>query len=257
MFRLIRFAFKALFLIKLMSLAFSAGMGAAFLFQLRQQYSSWGLVPGGNERGVRGDGLVAEADLVETRAIDIDVPPEQVWPWLAQLGYGRAGWYSYPVLDRSWSPAGGAPFETAETVLGEYQDLAEGDLVPTHPRGGFEARMVESGEALVLYLDDVMTREQLAEIMADTEDAVEERGGALELDMDMEMPPYQVSWAFELEGLPGGRTRLIERLRAHIEASEVQWRARPLLGMGVCALMRSQLLGIKRRAEQFEPVEES
>lgn len=264
MFRLIRFVFKTIVLIKLMSLAFSAGMGAAYLFQLRQQYGTWGLADGGDERGVRGDGLVPEPDLIETRAIDIDVPPEQVWPWLSQLGYGRAGWYSYPMLDRAWSPAGGDPFEPAETVLGEYQDLAEGDLVPTHPQGGFEAKLVEPGEALVLYLDDVMTRDQFAELVADASEAVEEPaeaagegGSAMALDFEMDMPPYQVSWAFELEELPGDRTRLIERMRVHIEANEMQWRARPFLGLGVFVLMRSQMQGIKRRAEQFESVEES
>ena len=252
MFRLLRFVFRTIFLIKLMSLAFSAGMGAAFLLQLRQQYRTWGLVDGGDERGLRGDGLVAEPDLVETRAIDIDAPPEQVWPWLAQLGYDRGGWYSLPMLDRPWNPQGGPQFESAEEILSEYQDLAEGDLVPTHPQGGFEARIVEPGEALVLYLDDVMFREQMGELAADVSDAVEERGGTMDLDVNMEMPPYKVSWAFELQELPGERTRLVERLRAHVEASENQWRAKPALSLGLFMLLRSQLLGIKRRAEGEE-----
>ena len=56
MFRLFRFAFKAWFVMQLMALAFSAGMGAAYLMQLRAQYRTWGLVPGGNERGVRKKG---------------------------------------------------------------------------------------------------------------------------------------------------------------------------------------------------------
>ncbi len=249
MFRLVRLVFKTIFLIKLMSLAFSAGMGAAYLLQLRQQYGSWGLIDGGEDRGVRGDGLVPEPELIETRAIDIDVPPGRVWPWLAQLGYGRGGWYSYHVLDRPWNPEGGSRFEGAEEILSEYQDLAEGDLVPTQPQGGFEARIVEPDEALVLYLDDVMFREQLSELVDDMADAVEERGGDMDLDLDLDMPPYQVSWAFELQTLPGERTRLIERMRVHIEATQNQWRAKPALAMGLFVFMRSQLLGIKRRAE--------
>lgn len=252
MFRLFRFVFRTIFLFKLMGLAFGAGMAAAFLLQLRGQYQSWGLVEGGTERSVAGDDLVDEPDLVETRAIDIDVPPARVWPWLAQLGYGRGGWYSFPVLDRPWNPDGGRPFKSAEEILPEYQDLAEGDLVPTHPQGGFEARLVEPNEALVLYLDDAMFREQMSELAAAATEAVEEQGGDLDLDTDLDMPPYQVSWAFELEELPGERTRLIERLRAHVEASEQQWRARPALAMGVFALLRSQLQGIKRRAEEVE-----
>jgi hypothetical protein len=252
MFRLVGSLFRTIFLIKLMSLAFSAGMGAAFLVQLRQQYRSWGVVEGSDERGVRGDDLVAEPELVETRAIDIDAPPERVWPWLAQLGYGRGGWYSYPVLDRPWNPAGGPPFRSAEGVLSEYQDLAEGDLVPTHPQGGFEARIVEPDEALVLYLDDAMFREQMAELAEDVAGTVEEQDGEPDRDIELDMPPYQVSWAFELQALAGDRTRLIERLRVHIEASEQQWRARPALAMALFALVRSQLLGIKRRVEDEE-----
>ena len=89
MFRLFKFVVKTAITIKLMAVAFSAGMGVAYLMQIRAQYRTWGLVKGGNERGVDGDELVPEAGIVETRAIDIDATPDEVWPWLAQLGYGR------------------------------------------------------------------------------------------------------------------------------------------------------------------------
>jgi hypothetical protein len=250
MFRLFKFAFRTIVLLKLMALAFSAGMGAAYLVQLRTQYRSWGLVPGGNERGVAGDDLVAEADLVETRAIDIEATPDQVWPWLAQLGYGRGGWYSFPAVDRAWTPAGGPPSASADTILAEYQDLAEGDLVPTHPQGGFVARTVEPNEALVLFLDDAMIREQLEELAADAADAIEERGGDADLGIELDsMPPYRVTFAYELEALPGDRTRLIERIRASVDVSEKQKRARPVLAMGLFVFLKSQLEGIKERAE--------
>ena len=250
MFRLFKFAFKAWFMVQLMAVAFSAGMGAAYLVQLRAQYRSWGLLSGGNERGVRGDGLVAEADLVETRAIDIEAPPDRVWPWLAQMGYGRGGWYSLAALDRAWTPAGGPPSDSADTILEEFQDLAEGDLVPTHPQGGFVARTVEPNEALVLFLDDAMIREQVDEIVADAADAVEERGGEADLRVELDdMPSYQVTLAFELEELPGDRTRLIARVRATVDVSENQKRARPVLAMGLFVFLKSQLEGIKERAE--------
>ena len=254
MFGLIKFVIRTIVLIKLMSLAFSAGMGLAYALQLRQQYRTWGLVEGGDERSVPGDALVAEADLVETRAVDIDAPPEQVWPWLAQLGYGRGGWYGFSALDRPWAPSGGPMGESADEILPEFGDLAEGDLVPTHPQGGFVARTVEPNEALVLYLDDTMMREQISELAAEAADAVEEQGGELEVDadMDMDLPPYQVTLAFELSELAGERTRLIERVRVHVEASEQQLRARPFVAAGLFAFMRSQLQGIKRRAEGVE-----
>lgn len=245
MFRLIKFTFRAFITLKLMAIAFSAGMGVAYLMQMRAQYRTWGLVAGGNERGVDGDELVPQADIVETRGIDIDVAPDQVWPWLAQLGYGRGGWYSYPLFDRGWSPNGGAQGESADEILPEFQDLAEGDLVPTQEQGGLEARVVVPGEALVLYSDDTMTREQVQQIMAQR---MGDDEAAAELPIDM--PPYTVSWAFQLEEIPGGRTRLIERLRVSIEASDAQWRVRPLLAIGLFAFMRSQMEGIKQRAEE-------
>jgi len=250
MFRLFRFVFKTVVLIKLMAFAFSAGMGAAYLVQLRSQYRSWGLVPGGNERGVAGDDLVAEADLIETRAIDIDAPPDQVWPWLAQLGYGRGGWYSFAAADRAWTPAGGPPSDSADTILEEFQDLAEGDLVPTHPQGGFVARAVEPNAALVLFLDDTMIREQVDELVADATDAVEEQGGEMDLGVELDdMPPYRVTLAFELEELPGDRTLLIERVRASVDVSENQKRVRPALAIGLFVFLKSQLEGIKQRVE--------
>jgi hypothetical protein len=245
MFRLFRFVFRTAVTIKLMAIAFSAGMGAAYLMQMRALYHTWGLVKGGAERGLTGDELVSQADAIETRSLDIDVSPAQVWPWLAQLGYGRGGWYSYPALDRPWSPGGGQMGKSAEEVLSEFQDLAQGDLVPTHPQGGFEARVVEPGEALVLYLDDSMTREQVEQLMADS--VADPESAKAQWDM----PPYAVSWAFVLEDAPGGRTRLIERLRFHFDGvSDNQRRGLPLLTMGVFVLMRSQMLGIKRRAEE-------
>jgi hypothetical protein len=244
MFWLLRFVFKFWFSVKVLALAFSAGMGVAYLIQLRSQYRTWGLVPGGRERGLAGDGLVPDADLVETRAIDIDATPDQVWPWLAQLGYGRGGWYSFSAIDRPWSPGGGPAGMSADTILSEYQDLAEGDLVPTHPEGGFEARVVEPGKALVLFLDDSMMREQVEALVAD-------RAGdeAAASGLGMDMPPYRVSWAFTLEDRPGGRTRLIERLRVEVEVSQIQLKARPMLELALFMFMRSQMEGVKQRVE--------
>jgi hypothetical protein len=245
MFRLIKFVIKTAITIKLMAVAFAAGMGAAYALQLRMQYRTWGLVADAPERGLAGDDLVTPADHIETRRVDIDATPEQVWPWLVQLGYGRGGWYSYPMLDRAWRPGGGEPSSSAESILEEYQDLAEGDLVPTHPEGGFVARVVEPGKALVLYLDDAMVREQFEELVASGADDAEA------VPAETDMPPFAVSWAFVLEDAPGDRTRLVERLRVRIEdISEGQRKAMPFLGLGVFTLMRSQMLGIKRRAEE-------
>jgi hypothetical protein len=245
MFWLLKFVLKWVVRIKILLLAVATGMAIAYGLQLREQYRSWGLVRSDQGRALPGDDLVTDPDLAETRSLVIDAPPSAVWPWLAQLGYGRGGWYSYQQLDRPWSPTGGPLGDSSDAILEEFQDLAEGDLVPTHPEGGFIARVVEPDSALVLFLDDAMTREHLEEMVAE---ASEE---AVEAVSEMEMPPFAVSWAFLLEPVGKDRTRLVERMRVHIEdISDSQRRGVPVLKMGVFVLMRSQMLGIGQRAEQ-------
>jgi uncharacterized protein len=78
------------------------------------------------ERPMRGDGLVSSPMFAVTHAVTIDAPPESVWPWLAQMGAERAGWYS---LD--WIDNGGR--RSADRVLGEYQDVRRGDVLPALP----------------------------------------------------------------------------------------------------------------------------
>lgn len=75
------------------------------------------------QRSLPGDGVVAGAGYRATRAITIDASPEYVWPWLVQIGSGRAGWYALDLLDN-----GGVP--SATTIRPELQDLRIGDLVP-------------------------------------------------------------------------------------------------------------------------------
>ena len=69
--------------------------------------------------------------MADTRGITIDAPPEAVWPWLLQMGYGRGGWYSYDRLDMKGS---------ADEILPEHQALAVGDIVPTDPRAASRSR---------------------------------------------------------------------------------------------------------------------
>lgn len=46
-------------------------------------------------RPLPGDGMVPNPIFTSTHAVTIDAPPEDVWPWIAQMGGGRAGWYSW------------------------------------------------------------------------------------------------------------------------------------------------------------------
>jgi hypothetical protein len=70
-----------------------------------------------------GDQLMARPGFKATRAITIDARPEHIWPWLVQLGSGRAGWYAIDRIDNAGVPS-------AQTIRPELQDLQVGDLVP-------------------------------------------------------------------------------------------------------------------------------
>src|SRR5215212_11032129 len=60
---------------------------------------TWGATPDEVERRLPGDELLDPADIVATRAIGIDAPPSAIWPWLVQMGPGRAGAYTYDRIE--------------------------------------------------------------------------------------------------------------------------------------------------------------
>lgn len=91
---------------------------------------------------VVGDELVPRARLVATRSITIEAPPDEVFPWLRQMGFGRAGWYSWDLIDNLGR-------RSANTVHPEWQGLVSGDSVPGGPID-FEATVVEPPRALVI-----------------------------------------------------------------------------------------------------------
>lgn len=228
----------------------SAGAVIGFV-KGRTEFKRWGIDPVEQEKPLPGDDLVLEAHAIDTRGIDIAAPPEKVWPWLVQMGYGRAGWYSYDELDTN--------HPSADHIVPELQDLAVGDVVPTHPGGGFEVKVLEPGEALVLYADRALMEAQKAAAPDSIKEAslnVQATGMALEKTMQGD---FTASWAFVVEPRPEGRTRLIERFRGRMEipATPAGTPAPPrvpeiagkALVFGLFVMIRRQLLGIRDRAE--------
>lgn len=186
-----------------------------------------------------GDELVSDAVVSATHAVCVEAPPERVWPWLAQMGAGRAGWYSHDWLDN-----GGV--SSAERILPDLQRLEPGDLLPGTPDAaeGFVVAEVDAPRTLVLTWPG-------------------------------EDGHPAVSWAFVLRSPPeGNRTRLLVRARlsrAFLRPSsavapagkprafvERIYRALPHMPVPVLRAMatlghglmeKRQLRGIKRRAE--------
>lgn len=67
----------------------------------RRWHTRWGATDAEVSGPVPGDEIVPKASFNATRAITIEAPPEQVWPWIVQMGYRRAGFYTYDLLDNA------------------------------------------------------------------------------------------------------------------------------------------------------------
>ena len=113
---------------------------------VRPRILHWGSTPAEISRPLAGDGLIDDPILVTTRAITIEVGPERVWPWLAQIGQGRGGFYSYEWLENLV----GLDIHNADRIIPELQDLKPGDLIPFWRGAGVDAVQVEPGRLLVL-----------------------------------------------------------------------------------------------------------
>jgi hypothetical protein len=163
-----------------------------------------------------GDALIQEPIGSLTNAITIRAATHEVWPWLVQMGAGRAGWYTT-------EPGEHPPHSSAETILPEFQKISVGTILPWRHGSpeGFVVLAYHPVRSLVLGAPGA--------------------GGH----------PI-VTWAFVLEPLAKGQTRLIVRLRAgrdyHLHGLPT-WITKHLLPRSHFVLQRQQLLGIAHRAE--------
>jgi len=182
---------------------------------------SWGATPGETRRRLPGDTFIPVPTQRATLAISIHAGPQQIWPWLAQMGKGRGGLYSYDWLDRAF----GILDEPSSTViLPQFQELAEGDLIPVGKGGSFPVLAVEPLRHLVL-------------------------GGG-----DDEMT---VVWSFVLMPSDQGVTRLITRYQANYQKTlRNRFIAAALIVTGFL-MTRRMLLNLRERAEALVAAESS
>jgi hypothetical protein len=163
-----------------------------------------------------GDEEIAQPARVLTHAITVHCSRWELWPWLVQMGAGRAGWYSYDLLDN-----GGRP--SAECVLSEFQTPSVGAVFPALPgrRDGFVLIEKEPASWLVLGWPS---------------------GKGQQI----------VTWAFVLRDAEPGITRLLVRVRA---SADYRFHGLPkAVGLWLASAVhfvmeRRQLLEIARRAE--------
>lgn len=196
----------------------------AYSLVLRGRQLRWGSTPEEVTSRLPGDELLAETDLMATRAITIRAGVEDVWPWLAQMGQGRGGLYSYDRLEN----LAGCQMESSDEVIAQWQDVRIGDELRLHPDVALTVVVSEPPRALVV------------------QGGISATG---RVTTDDPAAPYDFTWAFVLAGQTSDRTRLIvrERYSYHTVA------ARPMVEMVsvVSFIMTERMLrGVRDRAER-------
>lgn len=93
-----------------------------------------------------GDDIVQNPHFAATRAVNVDAPPEAIWPWIRQMGFGRAGWYSYDFIDHLGKPS-------ASSILPEFQNLAIGDDIPFTPWNWLGMRVIAIEQNYMIWQD--------------------------------------------------------------------------------------------------------
>ena len=176
----------------------------------RRWHLRWGATPTEARAAMPGDDLVPVSHFTATRAVTINARPSEVWPWLAQVGYGRAGFYSYDLLDNLGRPS-------AATIMPQWQRADVGDLaapMASHPTPGTSFRVADADPP--------------AHLVWAKPDS---------------------TWTWTLVPVAPGRTRLVTRLRQRYQPTPAGLLTIILAEFGDFANMRKMLLGIKARAE--------
>lgn len=172
-----------------------------------------------------GDELVAEPATQQTRAITIHATPDEVWPWLVQMGADRGGFYSYDCLENLF----GLGIHSASEVVARWQDINVGDVIyaDRSRTGGWYVVEVRPKEALVL---------KVANLAA---------GRPLRRDEQLR---WEFLWTFALRATPTGSTRLLVRERVGFGSRLTKALMAPV-GLVSFVMTRGMMLHLKWRVE--------
>lgn len=177
---------------------------------------SWGATDEELAAVLPGDELVPDPAGFYNHAISIAAAPEKVYPWLAQIGAGRGGWYSYTSIEGMMN----CPIVNADRIHEELQNIAVGDVIKICPEEfgppPYIVAQVNPNQALVLGHKD-------------------EAGNWAEV------------WQFILLPQADGSTRFLVRTRTTVTGGI--W---AVLHPGIFIMERGMMLGIKQRAEAMD-----
>jgi hypothetical protein len=204
---------------------------AVYALLIRPWHLRWGATNAEVVASLAGDSLVSQPKISATHAITIRGSAADVWPWLVQIGQGRAGFYSYEGIENLL----GLNIHNSDRILPDFQDLKVGDVVPLAPDGaGVPVAFLQPNQSLVLG----------GRVDAHTK-------GPLTLEDKSPDAYYEASWGFFLQPIDAHTTRLIERF-------QMDWGPdsfsnglfyRGILEPGSFIMERRMLLGIKERVE--------
>jgi hypothetical protein len=215
--------------------AASIAAGWALLTALLPRMNRWGATGAEIPRSLPGDELVPQPRIWTTRAITVNALPAEVWPWLAQIGYKRAGWYSYDFIHRLLRVAGSVddPRASARRVIPELQDLKLGDSIKIAPQLIFEVVAIEPQRLIILYAGvDTSTGEKL------------------EPTKPLPNQYLSTSWVWLLEEVDSDSTRLLVNFRQDYNPTWLNRLVYRISGeFGAFFMERRTLLGIKQRVE--------
>jgi hypothetical protein len=180
----------------------------------RHWHLRWGATDAEVVSAMPGDEIVPEPSFTATRAITIAAPPEDVWPWIVQIGTRRAGFYSYDLFDNAARPS-------ADRILPQFQATRVGDWVPmsstVNETTAFKVKAFEPNQWLLW------------------------------------AKPHS-TWSWTLTPVDGGRTRLVTRLKENYDwrsSPGLALLTLILFELGDFPMMRKLLVGIRRRAERL------
>jgi hypothetical protein len=168
------------------SCAVPLAVAAGYALAVRPRMLRWGATEEEVRRPYPGAELIPGGRRSATMAMTLATEPSVVWRWLVQMGADRAGWYSWDRLDNWGRPS-------ADRIHPEWQGIAVGDRLAATPDGRqwWEVAALEPGRFLGLRM------------------SLDLRGRPF--DPRRTPPRFHTDslWGFLLEGIPGGRTRLV------------------------------------------------
>jgi len=137
---------KFLIRFSIASLIFVVSLAAMLWFIYRPWALTWGSTNEEIARPMPGDEVLELPTFNATRAVTIAATPEEIWPWIVQIGYRRAGFYSYDLLDNDGIPS-------AERILPEYQNLKVNELIPLTETANVRVTELDSQNFMVLVFE--------------------------------------------------------------------------------------------------------